>query len=587
MRLRRLRLCNFLSYRDEGADLTFEGPGVWLVYGINHDVPPRNGGVVRNGAGKSALLHAVRYALFGAPPGSGVRLPHLVNSRSGRAMRVFAMFDTGGSTLEIERGRNPEFVSWRILLEDGDVPASASGTSDAAAALAERLSFDRRTFAAVAATDAAAPTVFTAGAPERRAILGPVLGLDAFDRRADVFRRMASEMDARLRDLEVERRARSETARRIAGEARRRLSTLVDRLHRLDAEIARLAEIDPEEEIRRHRANAELAELEARRRDLRREARPLIAERDSLERALRECTRDLDRIEADVCPNCGANIGDPEGRRRRAIEERMSELRERIADIDRRAAAIVAKEEEIAAAIARTADGGRPYDVATRNVEEAVAVRERLASSRTERERIAAAVAEERERADADGTEECLRGIGESIAEVERDLSAVRLLIRLLTKDDSPARRSFVRTRVRAIRERMDAILGDLGFDGRVDLRDDFSLDTWGCSARSYGTLSRGERARVDLAWRLALHAETLPAHGIRTLLLDEELDEGMDAEGLLRAWPVLIRHAVETRSVILVASNREELIGTAVRQVVVERRAGTSHARMVENRGG
>ena len=94
---------NFLSIGNVTQDLDLMIDGLTLILGENMDV----GGVnSRNGAGKTAILQAVSYALFGKPL-TKIRLDNLTNSINNKAMLVTLDLESNGRRYRIERGRKP------------------------------------------------------------------------------------------------------------------------------------------------------------------------------------------------------------------------------------------------------------------------------------------------------------------------------------------------------------------------------------------------------------------------------------------------------------------------------------------------
>ena len=482
-----------------------------------------------------------------------------------------------GSTVEVDRGRSPDFLTWRRFDSGGTVCESGGGgrTRDEDERLRAILGIDAELFRHIGSCVAGEPAIFALGAPERRAVLGPVLAMRRFDDLADRLRERAKQLRARVRDLEVEVRA-AERSRRSVEESNRHAFDRWRRrrereLAELDQLIRRLEDLDPDEEIRRHEENALLRELMDRRQELERRARGIVSERERIQRERERIRRSLERLKNDRCPKCGSALSDPDGRRERELMAALDELATDEEELACEAAKLVPAMKELDQRIERTADGGRPWSLSCSDMDEARRISQELDDARRRRTELESEEPPEPAPLPPEGP------VGE-LEDAREELEACELLLKLCTKDESPARRAWIRRRLAAVNDAMDRYLAFLGFDGRVHILDDVGLDTWGCAAAGWGGLSRGEKVRVRIAWLLACHEAAMhDGRAPGTILLDEALDEGMDTDGLYRAWQLLVNYAARNGVLILCATNREELISAAQNVLVVERRGGVS----------
>ena len=97
---KKLRYKNFLSSGDNFTQIDLNKNKTTLV-------------VVTNGAGKSTMLDALSFALFGKPH-RNINKPQLVNSINGRQCLVEAEFDIGKAQFKVVRGIKPNtFEIWK------------------------------------------------------------------------------------------------------------------------------------------------------------------------------------------------------------------------------------------------------------------------------------------------------------------------------------------------------------------------------------------------------------------------------------------------------------------------------------------
>ena len=94
---------NFLSVGNATQVVNLNRSDLTLVLGENLDLGGDASGS-RNGTGKSSLLHAISYGLFGISLG-GIRKDNLINRTNGKGMLVTIDFEKNGVSYRIERGR--------------------------------------------------------------------------------------------------------------------------------------------------------------------------------------------------------------------------------------------------------------------------------------------------------------------------------------------------------------------------------------------------------------------------------------------------------------------------------------------------
>jgi DNA repair exonuclease SbcCD ATPase subunit len=94
MKLLELTLQNFLSFGPEEETIDFSEVGLYLICGVN-------------GSGKSAILDALTFAVYGQPV-RDINLPKIINEQVGENCKVGLKFELGGAIFWIERYRKHE-----------------------------------------------------------------------------------------------------------------------------------------------------------------------------------------------------------------------------------------------------------------------------------------------------------------------------------------------------------------------------------------------------------------------------------------------------------------------------------------------
>lgn len=104
-------LRNFLSVGNVTQSIRLDINGLTLVLGNNTDVGNTGASNSRNGVGKTSLLQAISYALFGEPL-TNIKLDNLINSINQKGMLVTIEFEINGDGYRIERGRKPNIFKF-------------------------------------------------------------------------------------------------------------------------------------------------------------------------------------------------------------------------------------------------------------------------------------------------------------------------------------------------------------------------------------------------------------------------------------------------------------------------------------------
>jgi exonuclease SbcC len=266
-----LRVRNFMCYRDNVLPLNFEGIHLACLTGAN-------------GHGKSALLDAMTWALWGKARAK--RDDELIHQGLSE-MEVEFTFDLGGSTYRVIRKRDSSKRGRTVLdlqvQHDGTFRTIAeSGVRATQEAIIRLLRMDYETFTNSAFLLQGRADAFTTRTPaERKRVLGEILGLSLYDEYEQRAKEKAKEKDREVAELE---------------------GTLRD----IDRELAR----QPEYEAELAQAETHVAELsalvkeaEAALADLRHEQQTLQhqqARLRDLERRLAQAERELHEIETQI-----------------------------------------------------------------------------------------------------------------------------------------------------------------------------------------------------------------------------------------------------------------------------------------------
>lgn len=225
----RLELQGFTAFR-EPAVLDFEGRRLFVITGPT-------------GAGKSSLLDAMTWALFGQVPRVGASVAQLI-AQGAPTMQVLLEFETRGRRFRIARRADVKGPG-RVRLERRDLSGAweplADRASDVRAHIERLLGMDYATFTRTMVLPQGAFDAFLRGEPrERREILSRLIGLDVYEAarqiagaRANEAKTRAETLRAQLASLDLATPGRIAELRTEHAEARTRLAALATRFEAL------------------------------------------------------------------------------------------------------------------------------------------------------------------------------------------------------------------------------------------------------------------------------------------------------------------------------------------------------------------
>ena len=102
-----LEIQNFFSFTDNQV-FTFPEKGIHLIQGENHDFqsdPFSDDFKKRNGCGKSAIIKALNWVIFGENPDKKIKADGLINKKNKKNLLVKLHFNLGNDEWRIERYR--------------------------------------------------------------------------------------------------------------------------------------------------------------------------------------------------------------------------------------------------------------------------------------------------------------------------------------------------------------------------------------------------------------------------------------------------------------------------------------------------
>jgi DNA repair exonuclease SbcCD ATPase subunit len=236
IQIKNLTVKNFMSVGNATQGIDFDRRDLTLVLGENLDL---GGDGSRNGTGKTTIINALSYALYGNAL-SNIRKDNLVNKTNGKNMLISLDFSVNGQEYRIERGRKPNVLRFYINNEDKSSDDAQGDSRETQEAIERVMGMSHDMFKHVLALNTYTEPFLSLKANDQRAIIEQLLGITLLSERADRIKELSKQTKDAISQEEFRIRAEQEANRRIEEqiESLRRRQTLWK--NKYDSDLATL-----------------------------------------------------------------------------------------------------------------------------------------------------------------------------------------------------------------------------------------------------------------------------------------------------------------------------------------------------------
>ena len=544
----------------QGID--FDRSDLTLVLGENLDL---GGDGSRNGTGKTTIINALSYALYGQAL-SNIRKDNLVNKTNGKNMLVSLDFSVNSQEYRIERGRKPNVLRFYINNEHKAAEDEAQGDSRETQDAIERvMNMSHDMFKHVLALNTYTEPFLSLKANDQRTIIEQLLGITLLSERADAIKELNRQTKDAIQAEEFRIRAVQEANKRIEEQIeslrkRQRLWTAKrdEDVGKLEQAIADLEHIDIDAEVQAHRDLEAFHEKKKALDDANRYIRQIDSDDAKLNKLLDKLKTEIAALDAHRCHSCGQDLHD----------DKQDELKQaKQALVQETALQLLANDTQRQGhedTIAQIGALGTAPTVFYDSLEQALNHRNTVETLRKDLTARAA---------DADPYEEQISDMqGQALQVVSYDtlneLTRVQdhqdFLLKLLTSKDSFVRKKIIDQNLSYLNARLTHYLDRIGLPHTVKFQNDLtvSIEELGREL-DFDNLSRGERNRLilSMSWAFRDVWESLYSP-INLLFIDELIDNGLDTQGVENALALLKKMSRERHKSIWLVSHRDELAG-------------------------
>jgi DNA repair exonuclease SbcCD ATPase subunit len=560
--IKNLTVKNFMSVGNATQGIDFNRQDLTLVLGENLDL---GGDGSRNGTGKTTIINALSYALYGQAL-SNIRKDNLVNKTNGKNMLVGLDFVVNGVEYKIERGRKPNVLRFYVNHEAQAVTDEAQGDSRETQDAIERLmGMSHDMFKHILALNTYTEPFLSLKANEQRAIIEQLLGITLLSEKADRIKELNRQTKDAISQEEFRIRAVQEANKRIEEQIeslRKRQSLWVKKrdedVTQFTQAIGDLEHIDIESEVQAHR-NLEAFHAKKKAID---EANRWIKQIDSddskLQKLGEKLKREIEALDAHKCHACGQDIHDStQDELKQAKESSYKECAlQQLANFTQR--------EEHTDTLTALGELGIAPTVFYDTLEQALNHKNSVESLKKSLDTRSAETDPYGEQI-ADMQTMALQTVSyDALNDLTRVQDHQDFLLKLLTSKDSFVRKKIIDQNLSYLNSRLTHYLDRIGLPHTVKFQNDLSVSIEELGRElDFDNLSRGERNRLilSMSWSFRDVWESL-YHPINLLFIDELIDNGLDSAGVENALGLLKKMSRERHKSIWLVSHREELAG-------------------------
>ena len=590
IKVKSLTVKNFMSVGNSTQAVDFDKQQLTLVLGENLDQGGDDSGS-RNGTGKTTIINALSYALFGVAL-TNIRRDNLVNKTNNKAMLVTLAFEKDNTEYHIERGRKPNTLKFKINGQDQEISDESQGDSRKTQEdINSLLGMSHEMFKHIVALNTYTEPFLALKNNDQRAIIEQLLGITILSEKADLLREKIkitrddiTEENARIQAVKTSNEKITESIGNLQSRKKAWIATNKSERDKLNKAIKELEQVDIEAELEAHEKLSSWTELNTHLTNLTKERATVERALEQADKNVHKLGKELDDLESAKCYACGQELHDDK------LEEMKDKMQKDYGDAHTYMIEIAEKYDKVKTKIDEIGDlDARPdtfYDTAKEAYEHRSNV-DNLKKLLTSKEEELDPYTEQIDDLQSTAIQEIS---WDKINELNSYKDHQEFLYKLLTNKDSFIRKKIIEQNLAYLNNRLTHYLDKIGLPHSVMFKNDLSVEiTQLGQDLDFDNLSRGERNRLILgmSWSFRDVWESL-YQSINLLFIDELIDSGMDTAGVESAIGILKKMSRERSKNIYLISHKDEL-SSRVNNIlkVIKENGFTSYANDTEVSSG
>ena len=575
LKIKNVSAKNFMSVGNNTQAVNFDNCQLTLVLGHNLDM---GGDGSRNGTGKTTIINALSYALYGEAL-TNIRRDNLINKTNGKNMVVSVEFEKNGIEYKIERARRPNFLKFYVNGEEKEDQEQQGDSRETQKDIEKLIGFSHNMFKHIVALNTYTEPFLGMKANDQRAMIEQLLGITELSEKAEILKVRLKDTRDTIKEEEIRINAVKDSNSRVEKsikdiESRSKAwqKNSNDKIANFETAIATLQEIDIDTELESHTILSEINEKSNLKKQLKKDLDASVSSLKRSDNRIQELKVNIEKAKEGVCPACEQSTAhlDTHEEYTKDLESKLATEQEHFKELDENIETITKDIEDVG-------DISEEPEVFYRTKEEAIAHQNNLNNIA---QQLKDAVALENPYIEQIKTlqETGLQPISwETVNELNELREHQDFLYKLLTSKDSFIRRRIIDQNLMFLNHRLANYLERIGLPHDVKFKSDLSVEiTEFGRDLDFDNLSRGERNRLilSLSWAFRDIYESLN-QPMNFLCIDELIDSGLDGVGVENALSILKKMSREQNKNIYLISHREELQGRVNNVLTVIKEGG------------
>ena len=559
-----LTVKNFMSVGNQTQAVDFNQQQLTLVLGENLDQGGDDSGS-RNGTGKTTIINALSYALYGQAL-TNIKRNNLINKTNSKGMLVTLHFEKNGVNYRVERGRSPNILKFYVNNTEQEMTDESQGDSRKTQEyINELLDMSHDMFKHIVALNTYTEPFLSMRQNDQRAIIEQLLGITILSEKAEALKdqtrntkELIQEETLKINAIQSSNEKISATIENLQGTQRAWLAKKDQDVKKLQSGIDELEHLDIDAELESHEQLSNWTKHNDSILSLKKELSTLEPALLRADKSVEKANKDIADLDDATCYTCGQELH---------VDKKQEILTKKTKELDdatKYAAEINVKLSAVVNDLHDIGDiNGKPttfYETA----KEAYAHRQNVESLKQ------AFAGKEQE---IDPYHKQINELNNSAIQqidwnVVNQLTSFKdhqeFLLKLLTNKDSFIRKKIIDQNLAYLNNRLTYFLDKLGLPHQVVFQNDLTVEiTQLGQDLDFDNLSRGERNRLILGMSFAFRDvwESL-YQKINLLFIDELIDSGMDTAGVEGALAVLKKMGREGEKNVYLISHKDELVG-------------------------
>ena len=586
IKIKNLTVKNFMSVGNQTQAVDFDTQQITLVLGENLDQGGDDSGS-RNGTGKTTIINALSYALYGLAL-TNIKRNNLINKTNSKGMLVTLSFEKDGREYKIERGRSPNILKFYVDGQEQEMLDESQGDSRKTQEdIQDLLGMSHNMFKHILALNTYTEPFLSMRVNDQKDIIEQLLGITILSEKAETLKEQIRKTKENITEENAKLTAQQSSNEHIGSTIRSlelKESAWKEKqsqdIEKLRKGIDELEHLDIDSELDSHEKLSNWTEHNNAIMALKKELSTLEPALVRADKSVNKVNKDIAELEDAVCYTCGQEL---HADKKAEIAERKSK---ELTDAKSYQEEINGKVKDVMASLDSIGDiNGKPttfYETAKEaydhrsNVEN---LQKALISKQEENDPYAEQIKDLKETA--------IQEIDWATINTYTDLKDHQeFLLKLLTNKDSFIRKKIIDQNLAYLNNRLTTYLDKLGLPHQVAFKNDLAVEiTQLGQDLDFDNLSRGERNRLILGMSFAFRDvwESL-YQNINLLFIDELIDNGLDTAGVENALTVLKKMGRERQKNVYLISHKDELVGRVTHVLKVIKENGfTSYENDVE----